>query len=403
MRKNAVNRELIEIPGGVCAPKGFFANGVHCGIEKQSKKRDLALVSADWRCPTACVFSEQSAQSAPARISKKHLKNGVARAILINSGVANVFLEDGEKIGEKICRILASTSNIEVNETLLASTGRVGEPLHLQPFEQGIPLLSKGLVDSEEGSFAAAEGIMSSDKVPRQVAFSFSLGDISCKIGAIYKGTMRVAPNMATTIVVLTTDVNILPEMLQKALTSAVNDTFNLISIDGISSPNDMICLMANGKAGNYRIFCDDTEYDKFLYALREVLAEICRRMIREGDAENRLIECQVVGARSKQIARALAKRLAASSNLKRKLINGELDPTDLVFEGSTVAPDLPFAQMRISIGTKEKLYAVLDDGQRLPLSVDTVRMLQTSKEIHLRMDLNAGNFGATGYGCLTP
>lgn len=401
MRKNEVNRKIQEIPGGVCAPKGFLANAVHCGIEKNPEKKDLALISADWRCPTACVFSTQSDQSAPAKVSKKHLKHGIAKAILINSGIANVYLENGEEIAEKICRIVATTSNIEVNETLLASTGKVGEPLSLSPFERGIPALCKGLSATEEGSFAVAEAIMTSDRVPRHTAFSFDLGDIPCKMGVVYKGMTRVAPNMATTIVVLTTDVNILPEMLEKALHTAVNDTLNLISIDGISSPNDTVCIFANGKAGNYRIFCDDTEYAKFVYALREVLAEVSRRIIREGDVRNRLLECSVSGARSKQVARGLAKRLAMSSKIKSMLLKGELDPTTLVYEANEFAPMLPLNRISISIGTREATHWILQDGRRLDLSEETCFNLSKANEVILHVDLAMGNFGATGYGCI--
>lgn len=403
MRKNAVNRQLREIEGGICAPEGFKANGVHCGISRDAEKKDLALIAADRRCPTACVFSEHSAQSAPARVSKKHLKRGIARAILINSGTANVFLENGEWLAEKICRVLAKHSDIEVNETLLASTGKVGEPLSLTPFENGIPSLAKGLSASKEGSLAAAQAIMTTDREPKQVAFEFDLGDFPCKIGAVYKGTTQVCPNMATTIAVLTTDVNILPEMLQKALTTAVNDTFNLICVDGISSPNDVVCIMANGKAGNYKIFCNDTEYDKFIYALREVLAEICRRIVRDGDEEERMLVCKVSGAKSKQEARTLAKRLACSQKLKTTLLNGNFEAINVLYEANFIAEDAKFLRTRITVGTKENAYFIFDDGRVLRLSEETSQKLLGEKEIFLSVDLGNGNFGATSFSCLKP
>lgn len=403
MRKNAVNRKLREIPGGVCAPAGFFANGVHCGLSRDEGKKDLALVSADWRCPTACVFSEQSAQSAPARVSKKHLKRGIARAILINSGVANIFLDNGEWIAEKVCRVLARNSSIEVNETLLASTGKVGEPLYLAPFEKGIPPLAEGLSASEEGSLAAAQAIMTTDKEPRHLAFEFDLGDFPCKIGAIYKGTTQVCPNMATTLAVLTTDVNILPEMLQKALASAVKDTFNLICIDGISSPNDLVCIMANGKAGNYKIFCADTEYDKFVFALREVLAEICRRIVKDGDREERMLVCKVSGAKSKQAARALAKKLACAQKLKASLLHGSCEAIDILYEANSITEDMNIQKAQITLSAGENTYALFDSGRTLTLRKETVDSLLLEKEILLSVELGAGNFGATSYSCITP
>ena len=398
MRKTATSKKLREIEGGVCAPEGFKANGVHCGISRDSNKKDLAIVAADRRGPTACVFSEQSAQSAPARVSKKHLKRGIARAILINSGTANVFLEDGEWLAEKICRVLAKRSDIEVNETLLASTGKVGEPLYLTPFEEGIPKLIQGLSATAEGSLAAAEAIMTTDKAPRQVAFSFDLGDFPCKIGAIFKGTTQVCPNMATTIAVLTTDVNILPEMLQKALVSAVKDTFNLLCIDGISSPNDTICIMASGKAGNYRIFCEDSEYDKFLVALREALGEICRRLIVDSDENQRLLLCKVSGAKSKQAARAIAKRVACSQAVKSMLLNGNIEVINLLYEANVFAEDGNFAKARIAICDEEREYALFEDGRALRISEETARGLLEKKELTIRMELGNGNFGATSF-----
>ena len=254
MRKNAVNREVREIPGGVCAPSGFKASGVHGGFTSDEEKKDLALVIAERRCPVAYAFSVNSKQNPSAAVSKKHAKRGLARGVLINSGIANTYQREGEWIAEKVCRVLASCSDIEVNDILLASTGKVGVPLSLEPFERGLPALVKGLEASEIGSFSAAEAIMTSDKAPRQVSFSFDLGDIPCKIGAIFKGSARVCPNMATMLVIITCDICITPEILQRALSSAVKDTFNMICVDGISSPNDTVYLFANGKAGNSRI-----------------------------------------------------------------------------------------------------------------------------------------------------
>ena len=402
MRKNTIHKKLREISGGVCAPVGFKANGVHSGISRNVEKKDLALVSADRRCPTACVFSANSAQSAPARVSKKHLKNGIARAMLVNSGIANVFLENGEWLAEKICRVLASRSDIEVKETLLASTGKVGEALLLDPFEKGIPLLVRGLSDTEEGSLAAAQAIMTTDKEPKQVAFEFDLGDFPCKIGAIYKGTTRVCPNMATTLAILTTDVNISPEMLQKALVSAVKDTFNLICIDGISSPNDTVCIMANGKAGNYKISCEDTEYAKFMYALKEALTEICRRIVQDGDKENRALVCKVTGAKSKQVARVLAKRLVCAQNLKSMLANRTFEAVNLLYEVNAVAEDTDFLKLQLSIGTQFKTHVVFEDGRPIALKKEVIENLFTEREIIVMVALSGGNFGATSFGCIT-
>ncbi len=398
MRKNGVNRKLQEISGGVCAPKGFRASGVHCGISCDPSKKDLALIVAERRCPTAALFSESCAQSAPTQISKKHLKNGLARAIVINSGVANVFLPNGEWLTEKICRILASCSDIDMNDTLIASTGKVGAPLSLTPFEKGIPELVKELSDFQEGSFSAAEGIMTTDKRVKQLAFQFDLGDFPCKIGAIFKGTTQVCPNMATMLAFFTTDVNISSEMLQKALSSVGKDTFNMIDVDGVSSPNDAVFLMANGKAGNYKISKEDTEYAKFVYALRETMTEVCKRIVKDG--EHRMLVCKVQGARSKQIARMIAKKIVCVQTAKTMPFK-DFQIANILYEINSVAEDVDFSKARVTISTKEKTFVVFDEGRSLQLKEETVNLLNKEEDLALTIDLGTGNYTATSFGRL--
>lgn len=401
MRKNAVNKKLHEIAGGVCAPEGFRANGVACGISRETGRKDLALVVADRRCPAACVFSTSSTQSVTAKISKKHLKNGIARAILINSGTANIFLPNGEWIAEKVCRLLSKNSTIEVNETLLASTGIVGGKLTIDSFERGIPQLVNGLSDSDAGSLAAAQAIMTVDKDPKQAAFAFDLGDFPCKIGVIYKGTARVCPNMATMLAVMTTDVNISSQMLQKALIAAVKDTFNIICIDGISSPNDMVCILANGKAGNYQIFCEDSEYEKFVYALREVLTEVCQRIVKEGADGAPLFVCKVSGAKSKQIARTLAKYMVCSSAFKSMLLEGEIGATDLLYLIDGATDEVDYGKARISLRTEGNTCVLFDSGRVFALSEERAKDLCSCEKISLLIELQEGNFTARALGIL--
>ncbi len=401
MRKNAVNRKLHEITGGVCAPEGFWANGVACGISQEEGRKDLALVVADRRCPAACVFSTSATQSVTAKISKKHLKNGIARAVLINSGTANIFLPNGEWIAERVCRILSKNSTIEVNETLLASTGIVGGTLTIDAFERGIPQLVKGLSNSEEGSFSAAQAIMTVDKEPKQAAFEFNLGDFPCKIGVIYKGTARVCPNMATVLAVMTTDVNISSKMLQKALVAAVKDTFNSICIDGISSPNDMASILANGKAGNYQIFCEDSEYEKFVYALREVLSEVSRRIVKEGSDGTPLLMCKVSGAKSKQLARTLAKSMVCSSAIKSMLLKGEVGVTDLIYLINCVMDEVNYGKARISLQVDGNACVLFDSGRVFALSEERAKDLCLHEKINLLIELQEGNFSAQALGIL--
>ncbi len=403
MRKNGVNKELREISGGICAPAGFRANGIHCGFSADPDKKDLALVVADRRCPTACVFSAQSLQSGPACVSKRHVKKGTARAILINSGVANVYLPEGERLAELACRALAACSDVDANDTVIASTGKIGQEMLLSTFEDGLRPLVYGLEATEDASLRAAEAIMTTDSYPKHTAFSFDLGDFSCKIGVLFKGNARVAPNMATTLIFLTTDVNISSEMLQKAIRLAVKETVNLLCADGISSPNDTVCIMANGKVGNYKISSEDTEFAKFTSALRRVLAEICYRIIQDCDQYNKVLLCKVNGAKSQPIAHTISKKVVSSYRIRQAILQGYVDVESIAYAVSEGASAANLQGAQISLCGSEAEYVIYEEGGVLPISKDTLSRLLDGDEVTLRIRLADGNYGATAFGCLQP
>ena len=404
MRKNGVNRELKEIDGGICAPVGFRANGIHCGFTADESKKDLALIVADRRCPTACVYSTESNTSGPALTTKRHLKYGLARAILVNSGVANVFLPKGERLAEMACRVLAASSDIDCNDTIIASTGVVGESILLETFEKGMRPLVQGLQATQEGSLAAAEAIMTTDTYPKHAAFSFDLGDFPCKVGVLFKGNVHVCPNTATTLIFLTTDVNISSEMLQKALSLTVKDTVNLLVGDGTSSPNDMVCIMANGKAGNYKISCEDTEFSKFTFALRKVLTEICRRLAIDCDKEGRVFMCKVSGATSQQVARAVAKNVVASFNIRRAILQGVCDMESILYAINSATDTSHYAQLQLTLEGGGNSYALLEEGMTtMRLEKTHLLKLLEGNEIVLKISLSDGNYGSMALGCLEP
>ncbi len=398
MRKNGVNRELREILGGVCAPEGFKAGGVACGI-KQDGGEDLALIVADKRCAAACVFSADGAQSATATVSKNHLKYGFARAIIANSGIANLFHPTGEWLAETVCRTLAKHSDMDANEAIIASTGKINAALTLRPFEEGIPLLYKALRADSEGSLLAAKAIMTTDSYPKQVSYEFDLGDFPCKIGAVFKGNTRVCPNMATTLVFLTTDVNISPEMLQKSLSSAVKDTVNMLWLDGISSPNDTVCVLANGKAGNYKISRADSEYAKFAYALRKTLTEICKKFLLDG--EHIRFFTKVTGAKSKQTAREIAKRLAGAQAIKEGLLHGYLDGESVLYIAHSVAGETDASAVSIFVENTAGKLVVFEGGRPLLVNAEHFERLTQETELTLRVDLGIGNYSAQAFGII--
>jgi glutamate N-acetyltransferase/amino-acid N-acetyltransferase len=403
MRKNGVNRELKEIDGGICAPVGFRANGLHCGFTLDENKKDLALIVADRRCPTACVFSADSKVSGPAATTKRHLKYGLARAILVNSGVANVFLPDGERLAEMACRALAARSDIDCNDTVIASTGEVGKPIFLSTFENGLRPLVQGLKASHEGSLAAAEAIMTTDSYPKHTAFSFDLGDFPCKIGVLFKGNLHVCPNMATTLIFLTTDVNISPEMLQKALSLSVKDTVNLLACDGTPSPNDMVCIMANGKAGNYKISCDDTEFAKFTFTLRKVLFEICRRLAMDCDENNRVFTCKVSGAKSQPIAGAVAKSVVNSYEIRRMILQGGRDVERILYTLNTSVDNADYPNLQISLEGGGLTYILYEDNTIMRIEKAHLLRVLEGDTLTVKIDLRDGNYTATAVGCLEP
>ena len=250
------------IEGGVCAAKGFTAAGVHCGIRKNKSKRDLALIYSSVPASAAAVYTTNLVKGAPLVVTKQHLSDGKAQAIICNSGNANTCNANGVEIAEQMSALLAQALPVQAEDVVVASTGVIGQPLDIAPIAAGIPMLVKELGDHSE---AAAEGIMTTDTKLKQLAVSFMAGGKECKLGGICKGSGMIHPNMATMLVFLTTDCAISPQMLQKALSTDVANTFNMVSVDGDTSTNDMVTILANGLAGNAEITCEGEDFTGFM------------------------------------------------------------------------------------------------------------------------------------------
>lgn len=387
MRKNGVNRQLEPIEGGVCAPSGFRAAGFQC----------LALIVGDKRFPAAGVFSQSAVVGAPVAVSKKHLSSGYARAVFINSGAANVFQENGENSAGEICKEVAKRLRCDAGEIVIASTGKITPRFDAQKIIQNVEALTQKLGVSHEHSVAAARNIMTSDKSVKQLSFAFDVGDYRCKIGAIFKGNARVCPNMATTLCFLTTDVNITPQMLQKALSSAVGETLNMLDLDGLASPNDSACILSSRAAGNYQISCADSEYKKFASALQKTLTEICFAMIEDGDRNAKTLVCEVRGAKSKRVARAAAKAIVSARIFERK--GWQTDDFICAILGAGESLELDRAEMVLSSQNASVSFMV--DGKSIAFSAASIADILSSDEIALRIDLNAGNYGATAFSRL--
>ncbi len=398
MRKNGVNKTLTPISGGVCAPVGFKANGIRCGCSANLGKEDLALVVADKPFPVAAVFSQNALVGEPVKISKKHMRSGTARAVVVNSGVANVLSENGEVMAKTVCEQLAKKLGADTDEILISSTGEIGPKFPVDKILQGIDALVQGLGSSHENSLATARALMTTDKGVKQLSYAFDLGDYPCKIGAIFKGGRRVRPNMATTLCILTTDVDISSEMLQKALSATTNETLNLLDIDGISSPNDAVYIFASRKAGNYRISCADSEYKKFVAVLERVLFEVCFTIAKEGES---VFVCETVGAKSKRVARAVAKAVVGANGLKESLRQKRLDIESLLCTIGDGNETIDLSNAEITLLSKKGKITLLMGGKVLPVSLSAAADILSAYEIKIGIDLAEGNYGATAIGCL--
>lgn len=399
MRKNAINRELREIPGGVCAPSGFKVNAISCGI-RPNGGLDLGLIATDRRCSAAGVYSSASMQGEPVLVTKKHLKRGYASAIIANGGIANVYVDGKGTRTDRMCHALDMAGLFSANEVIVASTGEIGKRLDFSLIESQLKPLAKGLECSEEKGVLFAQAISSDDSKAYQFSYGFDLGDIPCKIGGIYKGDLHVAPNMATTLVFLTTDVNITSEMLQKALSAETRETLNMLDLDGAPSPNDMACIMANGRAGNYIISCADTEYSKFCFVLRSVLLKICNKIIR-ADSEKRPFVCKVRGVKSKQIARAVAKKVIASEALKAGLQKGTVDVKAVLYAVLDFTPSVDLNNVSVQMYTLENSIAIFEKGIYLSIEKERLAPFLQSESICLDVNLHMGNYSATAFGAV--
>jgi glutamate N-acetyltransferase/amino-acid N-acetyltransferase len=300
---------------GVCAPKGFRAAGAHCGFRRNIKKNDLSLIVSDAMCSAAAVFTKNKLKGATVLVNKEHLKDGRARAVICNSGNANTCAPGGLAIARDTCRLTAAALGIDERDVIVCSTGVIGSPICIETFEKGIPKVVKRL--SRDGSEAAARGIMTTDKSVKEVAVSFTLGGKTCRMGAIAKGSGMINPNMATMLCFITTDAAIEPAVLQAALSEDVQDSFNQISVDGDTSTNDTVAVLANGLAGNKPVTGPGRDYDAFCAALRAVTTYLCHHIVKDGEGASKVLKCRVTGAPNKDVARGVSLTVIQSDLVK--------------------------------------------------------------------------------------
>ena len=388
---------LNKIQGGVCAAKGFTANGVHCGIRKNKTKRDLALIYSEVEASAAAVYTQNLVKGAPIYVTKKNIENGKAKAMICNSGNANTCNANGVEIAEKTCALLAKEMDIAASDVIIASTGVIGQPLDITPIANGIPALVQGLGDN---STLACEGIMTTDTVIKEIAFEFTVGGKVCRIGGIAKGSGMIHPNMATMLVFVTTDCNIAPQMLQKALSEDVKHSFNMVSVDGDTSTNDMVSVMANGLAGNEEIVCENADYKVFCQALAAVTQYLCRKIAGDGEGATKLLECKVDGGKDESTAKVVAKSVICSSLVKAAMFGSDANWGRVLCAIGYSGADVDVNKVDVSFRSAKGEISVCKDGAGVPFSEEKAKEILLEKEIEILVSLHSGNGVATAWGC---
>ncbi len=386
------------INGGVCAARGFKAAGIHCGIRKNKDKNDLALIYSDVPASAAAVYTTNLVKGAPLVVTKAHLQNGKAQAVVCNSGNANTCNANGIEIAQEMAALTGNALGIAAQDVVVASTGVIGQPLDITPIANGLPLLAASL--RETGSEQAAFGIMTTDTVKKEVAVEFTLQGRTCRLGGIAKGSGMIHPNMATMLVFLTTDVAISPLLLQKALSGDIARTFNMISIDGDTSTNDMVVLLANGLAGNKEITEEDAAFAVFMQALNTVNIALCRMIAGDGEGATKLLECKVSGAQDEKTAKTVAKSVICSSLLKAAMFGADANWGRVLcaigYSGAPVDPETISVAFQSAKGTIE----VCKNGAGLPFSEEKAKEILLEPEIEILVGLQGGEACATAWGC---
>ncbi|MBQ9780265.1 MAG: bifunctional glutamate N-acetyltransferase/amino-acid acetyltransferase ArgJ [Clostridia bacterium] len=384
--------------GGVCAAKGFTASGVHCGVRKNRTKKDLALIYSEVPASCAAVYTTNLVKGAPLDVTKKHIENGVAQAVICNSGNANTCNANGIEIAEQMCALLGSALNIQATDVVVASTGVIGQPLSIEPIKSGIPALVAGL--SVDGCDAAAEGIMTTDTVKKEVAVEFELGGKTCRMGGIAKGSGMIHPNMATMLVFITTDAAIAPEMLKKALSTDVAATFNMVSVDGDTSTNDMVTVLANGMAGNETVTTEGEDFATFMNALNTVTVSLCRMIAGDGEGATKLLECTVSGADDIKTARTVAKSVICSSLLKAAMFGADANWGRVLCAIGYSGVDVDVHKVDVSFRSVKGEILVCKDGAGVEFSEEIAKEILLEREIEILVSVGDGNVSATAWGC---
>lgn len=387
------------IDGGVTSPQGFTAQGVCAGIKpSNTTKRDLALIYCEKPCTAAAVYTKNLVKSSTITVTKKHLENGVAQAVIVNSGNANTCNADGIEIAEKMCEIAAETLGVKAEDVIVASTGVIGQPLPIEPVIKGAAMMKGKL--SKDGGTNAAEAIMTTDTIKKEMAMQAELGGKTVTIGGIAKGSGMIHINMGTMLSFVTTDAAVSAEMLEEALREAVEDSYNMVSVDGDTSTNDTLAIMASGLAGNEEITEKNEDYRVFVSALTEAFRSLAKKLAADGEGATKLLVCTVDGAKTKKDAVMVSKSIICSSLFKAAMFGADANWGRVLCAIGYSGADVDVSKVKVEFKSPKGEILVCENGAGVEFSEEKAKEILLEKEITVAVSLNDGEGKAEAYGC---
>jgi glutamate N-acetyltransferase/amino-acid N-acetyltransferase len=390
-----------EIVGGVCAPNGFLAGGIRCGIKPSSPKKDLALIYSQKFCSAAAMFTANKVKAASINLTQENITDGKLRAVIANSGNANACTGlEGLAAAKKMARLAADILVIDPCEIAVASTGVIGVPLPIDVIEKNIDALKAGLRDDEQGHADALEAIMTTDTRKKEIAVEIEIDGKKVRLGAMAKGSGMIHPNMATMLAFITTDALIIPSALNESLRQAVKKSFNRLTVDGDTSTNDMVIVMANGEAGNKSITPDSRDFEIFSAALEYVCVTLTRMMARDGEGATKLVTVTVCGANCEDTAQTLAKSVMSSSLVKAACFGADANWGRVLCAMGYAGVDFTPEKASVSFKSRVGEIGVCKNGQTIPFSEEKAKLILSEEEIEILINLEDGDGKASVWGC---
>lgn len=387
------------IDGNVTSPIGFTAQGVCASVKPSNKtKRDLALIYCEKLCNSAAVFTKNLVKSSTIKVTKSHIQNGKAQAVIANSGNANACNANGVEIAEEMCKIAADALNINPNDVIVASTGVIGQPLPIEPIKKGVSLMKGNL--SKDGGSNAAEAIMTTDTVKKQLAVEITLDSKKVTIGLVAKGSGMIHINMGTMLSFVTTDASISSEMLYEAIKESVEDSYNMVSVDGDTSTNDTLAIMASGLAGNKEITEKNDDYKTFVTALKAAFIVVAKKLASDGEGASKLLVCTVSKAKTKEIAKTVSKSIICSSLVKAAMFGADANCGRILCAAGYSGADIDVEKIDVKYKSSKGEILVCKDGLGLSFDEDKAKEILLEKEIEILVSLNDGESVAQAFGC---